>query len=241
MKSLTIRGLTKKFYLRESKRASFFKSLVAMPELLRGTRELTAIKDLSFDLNEGDVLGILGLNGSGKSTLLRLVGGIYRPTSGSIRIRHDTSLMHLNIGFNPDLTVAENVFLHGALLGLGKDRLEGSFEDIISFAGLEAYVDVKLKALSSGMMTRLGFATTIQADSPILLLDEIFSVGDERFVRKCRKAMEELADGGRTLLLSSHSREIVSSFCNKALVMDSGSQSFFGSADEGCEHYVNML
>lgn len=240
MKILDVQGVSKMFRVQGSHRRSFLRGLTSAPQYFRKKKEIWALKDVTFSLEEGECLGIVGLNGSGKSTLLRIIEGVYRPTQGTVQRRSETSLLQLGLGFNPELTVAENVFLHGAIMGVKRKKLERSFNDIIAFAELEDYVNLKLRVLSSGMFQRLAFSTTMRADSGILLLDEVFSVGDERFVRKCKAVMDDLKAEGRTIILSSHSRQLVSEFCEKALVLDKGRQVCFGSTEEAMSAYDEL-
>jgi len=240
-KSIDVAGLSKRFYVQENRRLSFFRGLMAMPEYFRKKREIWALRNITFTLDEGDCLGVVGVNGSGKSTLLRVLEGVYRPTSGSVRLRHDTALLQIGLGFNPELTVAENVYLGGAVQGVSLRRIEESFKDIIAFAELEEYVDVKMKVLSTGMFQRLAFSTTIQTESDILLLDEMFAVGDERFIHKCKGVMDEFRSQGRTIIMSSHSRERIRDFCDKVLVIHQGQQMAFGPINESLPCYDSII
>lgn len=189
----------------------------------RGYEEQRVLRDVSFEVHKGDFFGIVGRNGSGKSTLLKLLAGIYAPDSGSIEV--DGSLVpfiELGVGFNPELTGRENVFMNGALLGFSKKEMEAMYDDIVAFAELGRFMDQKLKNYSSGMQVRLAFSIAIRAQSDILVLDEVLAVGDEAFQRKCYQYFAEIKKRGQTVILVTHSMDTVLQFCNRAMLIDKG-------------------
>lgn len=189
----------------------------------RGYEEQRVLKDVSFEVNKGDFFGIVGRNGSGKSTLLKLLAGIYTPDSGSIEINGSlVPFIELGVGFNPELTGRENVYMNGALLGFSKKQMEAMYDDIVEFAELERFMDQKLKNYSSGMQVRLAFSIAIRAKSDILVLDEVLAVGDEAFQRKCYQYFAEIKKQGQTVILVTHSMDTVVQFCNRAMLIDKG-------------------
>ncbi|NCD12524.1 MAG: ABC transporter ATP-binding protein [Epsilonproteobacteria bacterium] len=188
------------------------------------------LKDVSFDINKGDFFGIVGRNGSGKSTLLKMLAGIYTPSAGNITVNGSlTPFIELGVGFNPELTGRENVFLNGALLGFNEKEMSGMYGDIVSFAELERFMDQKLKNYSSGMQVRLAFSIAIRAQSDILLLDEVLAVGDEAFQRKCYSYFAEMKRNKKTVVLVTHSMDSVQQFCDRALLIDKGHKTETGT------------
>jgi lipopolysaccharide transport system ATP-binding protein len=192
-----------------------------------------ALKDVSFEVNEGEVLGIIGRNGAGKTTILKILSRITEPTSGYAELRgRVSSLLEVGTGFHPELTGRENIFLNGALLGMKKREIEQKFADIVSFAEIEKFLDTPVKRYSSGMYVRLAFAIAAQLEPEILLVDEVLAVGDIAFQKKCLGKMEEVAKGGRTVLFVSHNMGAVRSLCQSAIWMENGQIVKKGPVDE---------
>ncbi len=182
-----------------------------------------ALRDVSFEVRKGEILGIIGDNGSGKSTLLKIVGGITEPTSGTCTIRGTVaSLLEVGVGFHPELTGRENIYLSGALIGIPEETLHARVPDIIEFSGIEDFIDTPVKHYSSGMYLRLGFAIGAYVDPSLLLVDEILAVGDQMFQRKCANHLRAVADSGKTVLLVSHDLDVLLSLSTRALVLDQG-------------------
>ena len=201
--------------------------------------EFYAVKDISFQIEKGDSFAIVGSNGSGKSTLLKMIAGIYKPTKGNINVRGTVApMIELGAGFDSDLTAAENVFLNGAVLGFSRAYMQEYFESIIDFAELWEFVDVPVKNFSSGMKARLGFAIATAVDPDILIVDEILSVGDANFRKKCEQRMAEMKDRGTTLILVSHSMDQILKTCNKAAWINKGDLMCLGDAKDVCEEYA---
>lgn len=206
-------------------------------------KEFLANRDITFSLNEGDMLGIIGTNGAGKSTLLKAVSGIMRPSEGCI-IRHGTiaALLELGSGFDGDLTVKENAYLRGAMLGYTRKFMDETYEQIIEFAELKEFEDRPFKQLSSGMKSRLAFSIASMVRPDILILDEVLSVGDGAFRKKSEAKMKEIINGGATTILVSHSLNQVRSMCNKILWLHKGRQIIFGSnVQKICNDYQSFL
>ena len=212
---------------------------------LKGTyteKEFTAVKDVSFELEEGELLGIIGANGAGKSTLLKVISGIMRPTEGTMRVDGSiASLLELGTGFDGDLTVKENTFLRGAMLGYTREFMNETYHDIISFAELEEFEDRLFSHLSSGMKSRLAFSIACLVNPDILILDEVLSVGDGAFRKKSEQKMLEIIHGGTTTLLVSHSLEQIRRMATKVLWLDKGNQISFGETEEICNEYEKFL
>ncbi|MBD0255795.1 MAG: ABC transporter ATP-binding protein, partial [Cytophagales bacterium] len=183
-----------------------------------------ALHDVSFDIRRGEAVGIIGKNGAGKSTLLKILSRITLPTSGRVRVRgRIASLLEVGTGFNPDLTGRENIYLNGAILGMSKREVQRKFDEIVSFSGVEKFIDTPVKRYSSGMYVRLAFAVAAHLESEILILDEVLAVGDAEFQKKCLGKMDDVAHKeGRTVLFVSHSMDSVRNLCKSALLLDKG-------------------
>lgn len=205
----------------------------------KGYETQHVLKGVSFDVEKGDFFGIVGRNGSGKSTLLKIISGIYNPDKGGVEINGSlTPFIELGVGFNPELTGRENVFLNGALLGFSRAEMEAIYDKIVSFAELERFMDQKLKNYSSGMQVRLAFSIAIQAKSDILVLDEVLAVGDEAFQRKCNIFFNEIKkDKTKTVILVTHDMQSVKRYCNKAIMVSDGRVVANGSVDSVANAY----
>jgi len=185
--------------------------------------EFWALKDVSFDVNEGDRIGIIGRNGAGKTTLLKILSRITEPTEGRVRIRgRVASLLEVGTGFHPELTGRENIFLNGAILGMTKSEISRKFDEIVSFAEVERFLDTPVKRYSSGMYVRLAFSVAAHLEPEILVVDEVLAVGDAQFQKKCLGKMEEVGKAGRTVLFVSHNMNAVERLCNRALILTNG-------------------
>ena len=203
--------------------------------------EFQALKDVSFTVNKGDRLGILGLNGAGKSTILKVIAGVYKPSEGHVE-RHGkmAPMIELGAGFDPQYTGKENIYLYGSVLGFSREFLDSKYDEILEFSELHEFIDVPLKNYSSGMKARLGFSIATIVEPEILILDEVLSVGDAKFRRKCEKKMQGMFDKGVTVLFVSHSIEQVKNLCNKAILLDHGKLIAQGNIDEVAAIYESM-
>lgn len=202
------------------------------------TNEFWALNDVSFQIQKGDALGLIGLNGSGKSTMLKIIAGVLKPTKGSVAVRGEVApLIELGAGFDYDLTASENVFLNGALMGRSHEEMESYYDGIVEFSELKDFIDVPVKNFSSGMIARLAFAIATIGTPDILICDEVLSVGDFRFQEKCHKRIGEMLEKGTTLLFVSHSIEQVEGLCNKAVWLEHGKVKMFGKCKEVAEIY----
>jgi len=200
-----------------------------------------SLRGVSFEVNQGDVLGILGRNGAGKSTLLKLLARISVPTSGTIRMRgRVSSLLEVGTGFHPELSGRENIYLNGAILGMRKAEIDRKLDEIIDFSGIEHHLDSPIKRYSSGMKVRLGFSVAAHLDPEILIVDEVLAVGDAEFQRKCIGSMRQVADGGRTILFVSHNMVSVQSLCSRVIWLEKGMVRQQGATEETVRDYLSL-
>ena len=220
---VVINNLTKSFKIPLEASSGIKQKLINILKGRKGYRVFTPLKDIDFTINEGDFFGIVGRNGSGKSTLLKTIAGIYTPNSGSVEVGGSlVPFIELGVGFNPELTGRENVFLNGALLGFSHDEMEAMYDKIVDFAELGDFMEERLKNYSSGMQVRLAFSIAIRAHADILLLDEVLAVGDEAFQKKCYAYFDKLKREKRTVMLVTHDMSAVERFCNKAVFIEDG-------------------
>ena len=204
--------------------------------------EFWALKDVNFNVNRGETVGIIGRNGSGKSTLLQLVSGILNPTSGLIQTQgRIAALLELGTGFNPEFTGRENVYLNGAILGLSPEEMDARYEDIIEFANIGQFVDQPVKTYSSGMIVRLAFAVQAQSSPDIMIIDEALAVGDARFQIKCFDRLNRLKDNGTSILLVTHSSEQIVTHCSRAMLIDGGKVLEEGEPRDVANRYMDLL
>jgi len=201
-------------------------------------REFWAIKDLDLNIQQGEVFGIVGDNGAGKSTLLKVISKVLRPTTGRVRIYGKIApLLELGAGFHPELSGRENVFLNGALLGYSHDEMNQVFDEIVEFSELAEFIDAPIRTYSSGMYARLGFAVATAHQPEILIVDEILSVGDEAFQRKCTDRITGFRENGATVLMVSHNLDLIAGMCNRAAWLDHGKLIHMGNAEEVVAKY----
>lgn len=221
---VSVKNVSKSFRLPTESSNSLRTTLVNRMKGIKGYKEQEVLKDISFDVKKGDFFGIVGRNGSGKSTLLKIISQIYVPQKGSVTINGRlVSFIELGVGFNPELTGKENVYLNGAMLGFSTQEIDEMYDDIVNFSELQEFMNQKLKNYSSGMQVRLAFAVAIQAKSDILVLDEILAVGDEAFQRKSREFFETIKqDQNKTVILVTHDMGAVRRYCNKVIYIKDG-------------------
>jgi lipopolysaccharide transport system ATP-binding protein len=204
-----------------------------------GFEEFWALKDVSFNIKQGDRVGIIGRNGAGKSTLLKILSRITEPTTGRIKIKgRVVSLLEVGTGFHPELTGRENIFLNGAILGMGKEEIKRKFDEIVAFAEVEKFLDTPVKRYSSGMYVRLAFAVAAHLEPEILIVDEVLAVGDAQFQKKCLGKMEDVGKEGRTVLFVSHQMAAIEKLCSRALLLRQGQIKFTGESKETINYYL---
>ena len=238
MKAIEVEHLHKTFRIPHEKRTTIFETLTGV--FKPPTYEtFHALKDINFTVEEGEALGIIGENGSGKSTLLKIIANIMRPSSGNVTaLKKLTPFLELGIGFQTDLTAAENIKIYATIMGMSTREINDKLDDIIEFAGLEKFRDTKLKNFSSGMQVRLAFSTAIQTDPEILLLDEVLAVGDLEFQQKCLDVLNQYRKKGVTIIFVSHDLGAVRRFCDRTLLLDKGKQVAIGKTDKIVDEYV---
>lgn len=220
--ALQVHNVSKTFRLARAKRESI-REYIVNPFARSEYNTLEALKNVSFDVYQGEFLGIIGRNGSGKSTLLKILTGIYEPDTGSI-VRHGkiSPFLELGVGFNSELTARENLYLSGSILGLKKKAIHQLYAHIVQFAGVERFMDQPLKNFSSGMTVRLAFSLAIHSVADILLLDEVLAVGDQDFQTKCFEVFKNFKQDGKTIILVSHSLDVMKDICDRVIVLDQG-------------------
>jgi homopolymeric O-antigen transport system ATP-binding protein len=202
-------------------------------------KDIWALRDVTLEVEQGDVIGIIGRNGAGKSTLLRLLTRITTPTTGRVTIRGRVgSLLEVGTGFHPELTGRENIFLNGSILGMRRREIAGRFDEIVEFAGVEQFIDTPVKRYSSGMYVRLAFSVAAHLEPEVLLVDEVLAVGDAEFQKRCLGRMEDMSTSGRTIVFVSHQMQAVSQLCNRVVLLDKGSVVLDGGASEVVAQYL---
>jgi len=249
---IKVQALSKKFRINpgerparryETLRESLVKAIKSpfVRENKNGQHIIWALKDVSFEVMQGEVMGIIGRNGAGKSTILKVLARIIEPTTGRAELYgRVASLLEVGTGFHPDLSGRENVYLNGAILGMKRREIDDRFDEIVSFAEIEKFIDTAVKHYSSGMYLRLAFAVAAHLDPEILIVDEVLSVGDASFQKKCLGKMDDVTRSGRTVLLVTHNLGIVKTLCKRAVLIEAGQISGIGPADEVVAQYEKM-
>lgn len=240
--AIIVKDVKKSFRIPLDKTSGIKQLVVNIFKRKKGYREFTALNGVSFEIKKGEFFGIVGRNGSGKSTLLKILAGVYTPDSGGVAVNGSlTPFIELGVGFNPELSGRENVFLNGALLGFSREEMETMYDDIVDFAELHDFMEERLKNYSSGMQVRLAFSIAIRADTDILLLDEVLAVGDDLFQKKCFDYFAKLKQSHKTVILVSHDRASLERFCDKAVLIENGVVVSQGPISKITEAYSNIL
>ncbi|HGH9971522.1 TPA: ABC transporter ATP-binding protein [Streptococcus pyogenes] len=236
--AVKVQHVSKTFKLPTEATKSFRTTLVNRLRGIKGFTEQHVLKDINFDVYKGDFFGIVGRNGSGKSTLLKIISQIYVPEKGQVTVDGKmVSFIELGVGFNPELTGRENVYMNGAMLGFTKDEVDDMYNDIVDFAELHHFMNQKLKNYSSGMQVRLAFSVAIKAQGDVLILDEVLAVGDEAFQRKCNDYFIERKDSGKTTILVTHDMGAVKKYCNRAVLIEDGLVKAYGEPFDVANQY----
>jgi len=243
---IDIRNVSKRYWLRKNRSGDLKSRVLSMVHTdKRETREeLWALRDVSITVGRGESVGLIGRNGSGKSTMLKLIAGIHRPTSGACLVSRGIqigTLIELGIGFHLELSGRENVYLNAAIHGMSAAQIAEIYPAVVEYSGLRDFMDVQLKNYSSGMHMRLAFAVAANLDPDVLLLDEIFAVGDEEFQKQCRRTMEQFLAAGKTILFVSHSSYTVREVCRRVCLLEHGRLLFDGPADKGLAAYQKLM
>jgi len=241
MAMIQVNGVSKAFSIPSVRRDTVREHLLGILKP-RQFQRLQVLDAVSFEVTRGEAVGIMGRNGSGKSTLLKILAGVYQPDSGSVTTGASiTPVLELGVGWNPELDAVDNVLLIGSVMGMPLRDIHRSMEEILAFAELERFAHLKLKHYSSGMSERLGYAVAFKAVRDVLVLDEIFAVGDAGFKARCERRYRELRSAGHTSIIVSHDPRIISTFYDRALLLESGRIAFEGSAREVADRYVLTL
>ena len=237
--------VSKRFYLRHNQTHDLKIRFLAMfhKRHREVVEEFWALRDVSLTVRRGEAIGVVGRNGSGKSTLLRIVAGLLLPTTGRMLVAKDArigTMIELGVGFHPELSGTENVYLNASIYGVSRSEIDGLYPEIVSYAGLQHFMDTPLKNYSSGMKVRLGFAIAAHLNPSILILDEIFAVGDAEFQRQCYETLEDFRTRNTTILFVSHSADAIRSMCDRVCVLDHGRIRYDGTVEDGLRFYEQL-
>ena len=236
--AIVVKNVSKRFVIPHEKVSTLKGAFVNYFKKKKSNEIFDALKDVSFEVKKGEFFGIIGRNGSGKSTLLKILAGIYVPNKGSVKIHGRISpFLELGIGFNPELSGRDNIYLNGTVLGLTKKQIDEKFDSIVAFSELERFIDQKLKNYSSGMSVRLAFSVAIHANRDILLMDEVLAVGDINFQQKCLDEFMRYREQGKTIVLVSHDIKAIEKYCDRAVLIRDGKISIIGDTKEAVEEY----
>ncbi len=240
MSAISFKHVHKYFYLQHQKTLKeFFQAFFFGDKTLS---RVHALKNISFHIHKGESVAIIGRNGAGKSTLLKIIAGVSSPTEGDVEVSGRVSpLIELGAGFHPELSGRENIFLNGVIMGLREDYIKSKFDEIVAFSEIAEFIDMPVKYYSSGMYMRLAFSVAIHVDPDILLIDEILSVGDAAFQKKCMDRMNEFKKAGKTIVFISHAFSQIEQFCERVIYIKEGTVDYDGPTKEGLEHYKKDL
>ena len=242
MSAIVVDNVSKKFRIPHEKKSTLFQNIVGVVKRQFSYEEFWALREVSFEVKEGEALGIIGKNGSGKSTLLKILARILYPDSGSVSINgRVASFLQLGVGFQPELTARENVYIYSSILGITRKEVDRVYEEVFDFAELRKFENMKLKNFSSGMSMRLAFATAFHAVPNTLLIDEVFAVGDEAFRKKCHDKMNQFRAEGKTIVFVSHSLDSVKELCQRSMLLHEGRIAAEGDTETVIDEYRAML
>jgi lipopolysaccharide transport system ATP-binding protein len=239
--AIVVEGVSKFYRIPLEKKRTVYENLIGMFSGNKGYQEFWALNDVSFTVKHGETFGVIGPNGSGKSTLLKMLAGVLYTDSGRITVNGKIApFPELGVGFQQELTARENIYLYGAIMGLTRKDVDRKYEEILEFAELKRFENMKLRSFSSGMYVRLAFSIAIQTDPDILLLDEVLAVGDEHFQKKCRGKIEEIRKNGKTIVFVSHDLDSVQSLCQKSVLLMGGKAAAIGETEKVIGLYRQM-
>ena len=242
MSAIIIDNISKKFRIPHEKKTTVFQNIVGLIKRQFDYEEFWALKDVSFEVKKGEALGIIGRNGSGKSTLLKILARVLYPDSGSVSLNGKVaSFLQLGVGFQPELTARENVYIYSSILGLSRKQVDRIYDDIFDFAELKKFENMKLKNFSSGMNLRLAFSTAVYAIPDTLLIDEVLAVGDVAFQKKCRDKMNQFKTEGKTIVFVSHALTTVQELCQRTMLLNNGRIVTMGDSEKVINNYLAML
>ena len=236
--AVNLKDVSMHFNMSKERITSFKEYMIKMLKKQLLYEDFTALEGITFDIEQGDVFGIVGLNGSGKSTLLKIISGILKPTTGTVAVNGTIApLIELGAGFDMELTARENIFLNGSVLGFSREMMQEKFDEIVEFSEMQEFLDVPLKNYSSGMVARIAFAIATSTQPEILIVDEILAVGDFRFQEKCEARINQMMQGGTTVIIVSHAIEQIERLCKHCMWLEKGHIKMLGEAHEICELY----
>jgi len=242
MSAIIVDNISKKFRIPHEKKTTVFQNIIGLIKRQFDYEEFWALKDVSFEVNKGEALGIIGKNGSGKSTLLKILAQVLYPNSGSVTMNGKVaSFLELGVGFQPELTARENVYIYSSILGLRRKQVDRIYDEILDFAELKKFENMKLKNFSSGMYLRLAFSTAINAIPDTLLIDEVLAVGDETFQKKCRDKINQFQTEGKTIVFVSHDLDTVKKLCQRSMLLNEGRIVIIGDTEKVINDYLAML
>lgn len=242
MDAVVVDGVSKKFRILHEKRESIYETVAGLLSRRQRREDVEVLKDVSFSVPRGHMFGIIGRNGAGKTSLLRIISGVYSPDSGSVTVNGTmTPLLSLGVGFMGELTAAANVVQYGLLLGFSKKAISAKIPGVIEYAELEGFEDTKLKNFSAGMYSRLAFATAMQVDPDVLMIDESIQVGDIAFQKKCMESIAQFRSRGKTIILVTHDMEQIRQHCDTAVLLEGGVVAARGSAGEVADAYLRVV
>jgi len=239
MNMIEVKNVSMRFLMANDRITSIKEYIMQVLKRKLQYREFEALRNVSFEVRKGEVMGLIGHNGAGKSTVLKIISGILRPTEGTVSVRGSVvPMLELGSGFDFDMTGRENIFLNGAVMGYSEQFLREKYDEIVAFSELEQFIDVPIRNYSSGLVARLAFAIATVVDPEILIVDEVLSVGDANFQEKSRKRMMELMSGGTTVLFVSHNLNQIREMCSRVVWLDHGQLKMIGDAAEVCDAYA---
>jgi lipopolysaccharide transport system ATP-binding protein len=242
MLAIEVKNISKKFRIPREKKYTLFQHIVSILNGQGGNEVFWALKGVSFEVEKGETFGIIGKNGSGKSTLLKILARVLYPEDGSMSVYgRVASFLELGVGFQPELSARENVYLYSYILGLNKKQIDKSYENILEFSELRRFQNLKLKNFSTGMQLRLAFSTAIHANPEILLIDEVLAVGDGDFQKKCLSKINELKNNGKTIIFVSHNLDTIRELCTRSILLKDGIVTKSGPTSEVINYYVNVF
>lgn len=240
--AIIVKNVSKFFRIPREKKRTIYENLTGLLKGKHGYEEFWALRDIDFTIKKGETFGVIGANGSGKSTLLKILAWVLYPEIGSVTINGRMApFLELGVGFHPELTARENVYLYGSILGITRKEMNKKYSEILDFAELKRFENVKLRSFSSGMYVRLAFSTAIQADPDIFLLDEVLAVGDEHFQKKCINKIEEFKQSGKTIVFVSHDLDSVKTLCKRTMLLMGGKAAAIGDTGEVVDKYLSIV
>ena len=240
--AIVVENMSKRFRIPHARKLTVYENLVGLFKGGTYYEEFNVLNGISFEVRQGETFGVIGPNGSGKSTLLKILAGVLYPDSGRVKIKGKIApFLELGVGFQQELTAKQNIYLYGAIMGLSSREIDDRYEEILEFADLKRFENMKLRNFSSGMYVRLAFSTAIQTNPNVMLVDEVLSVGDEAFQKKCGSKIDEIRQAGKTILLVSHDMGTVQALCDRCILLNGGKVASIGPTDQVIADYAKLV